>query len=59
MEKGFYQWNPPPNNEHRQLHSITKEQRISLNKNIYNKTRYIVGAILDSFGALDQYKKPC
>jgi len=52
------QWNLSPNNEHRQLHSITKEWRILLNKNIYNKTRYIVGAVSDSFGALGRYKKP-
>jgi len=53
------QWNLVPNNERGQLHSIAKEQRISLNKNIYNKTRYVVGAVPDSSRALGRYRKPC
>jgi len=59
QRKVFSQWNLPPNNEHGQLHSITKEPRILLNKNIYITARYVVGAVPDSFGALGQYKKPC
>jgi len=46
------------NNECVQLHSISEEQKIFLNTNIYDEMSFIVGAVLDSLELWASTKNP-